>query len=157
MVKNFVESKKDYQFLTYSENGPLTCSQTAAHWQCREMLGFALTQGLIKPNKHFIDSKLEDQFYVMVRNEKTKEIKFIKAGSDKEEAVKQMKKLTKKSSTIGVVLDSNAQMVEKTLTNSHSKGNMKYEHIYSMIGQYQVKDLGLFTAAPKTEVEAGLI
>jgi hypothetical protein len=44
-----------------------------------------------------------------------------------------LKSLTKKDS-IGAVLNSNAEIIEKSITNPKNHGDMKYEKIYSMIG-----------------------
>jgi len=120
------------------------------------MLGYSLTQGWWKPNKNFIDSSVDNQFYVIVRNEKSKKIDFSNVGCNKKEAIAKLKSLTKKGS-IGAVLNSNAEIVEKTVTNPKNKGDMQFEEIYAMIGQYHLKDLQLFKSTPKSEKEAGLV
>jgi hypothetical protein len=92
----------------------------------------------------------------MVRNEKSKKIDFIKVGCNKKEAIEKLKSLTKKDS-IGAVLNSNAEIVKKTVTNPKNKGDMQFEEIYAMIGQYHLNNLHLFKNTPKNEKEAGLL
>ena len=140
----------------FSENGPLTCSNKKASKECQEMLGYSLTQGWWRPNKKFINSSIENQFYVIVRNEKSKKIDFIKVGCNKKEAIEKLKSLTKKDS-IGAVLNNNAEIVKKTVTNPKNKGDMQFEDIYAMIGQYHLNNLHLFKNTPKNEKEAGLL
>ena len=48
--------------------------------------------------------------------------------------------MTKKDS-IGAVLDRNAELIEKTVTNPKNHGVMQFEEIYTMIGQYYIQDL----------------
>lgn len=92
----------------------------------------------------------------MVKDGKTKKISFAKAEC-REVAAEKLKQLTKQKGSIGAILNSSAQLVEQTLTNPKNKGEMKYENIYEMIGQFHYENLGLFKATPKTEAEAGLI
>lgn len=92
----------------------------------------------------------------MVKNEKTKKIEFIKAGCIKKDAIEKFKSLTKKDS-IGAVLNSNAEIIKKTITNPKNNGDMKYQKIYQMIGQYHLENLKLFKSTPKNEKEAGFV
>lgn len=61
-------------------------------------------------------------------------------GCNKKEAIEKLKSLTKKDS-IGAVLNRNAELIEKTVTNPKNHGDMQFEEIYAMIGQYYIKDL----------------
>jgi len=61
-------------------------------------------------------------------------------GCNKKEAIEKLKSLTKKDS-IGAVLDRNAELIEKTVTNPKNHGVMQFEEIYTMIGQYYIQDL----------------
>ena len=61
-------------------------------------------------------------------------------GCNKKEAIEKLKSLTKKDS-IGAVLNRNAELIEKTVTTPKNHGDMQFEEIYAMIGQYYIKDL----------------
>ena len=93
---------------------------------------------------------------MIVRNEKTKKVEFINAGCIKKDAIAKLKSLTKKGS-IGAVLNSNAEIIEKSISNPKKNGDMKYEKIYSMIGQFHLDNLKLFKSTPKNEKDAGLV
>lgn len=62
---------------------------------------------------------------MIVRNEKTKKVEFINAGCIKKDAIAKLKSLTKKGS-IGAVLNSNSEIIEKSITNPKNNGDMKY-------------------------------
>ena len=59
-MENFVKSSDNFQFLVYSNSAPLACSLKKENKICKEMIGYVLTHGLMKPNQSFIDSSKDD-------------------------------------------------------------------------------------------------
>lgn len=59
LVQKYIKNRKNYQFMTFSENGPLVCSKNRSDNLCKLMTGYSLTQGWWK-NPKFIDSQKLD-------------------------------------------------------------------------------------------------
>ena len=52
-----VDKRSGEMFLIYSENAPLFCSVPSTSFQCRQMVGYALTEGLVRPKKGIFNAK----------------------------------------------------------------------------------------------------
>jgi len=51
IMKEIVEKRTGEMFMVYAETGPLFCSVPSEAFQCREMSGFAVTHGLVDPER----------------------------------------------------------------------------------------------------------
>lgn len=51
IMDEIVAKRTGEMFMVYAETGPLFCSVPSSAFQCRQMLGYGLTEGLIKPDK----------------------------------------------------------------------------------------------------------
>ena len=57
ILDDVVAKRTGEMFMMYSESGPLFCSVPSTAFQCRQMLGYALSEGLIKPDAGALPGK----------------------------------------------------------------------------------------------------
>lgn len=51
ILDDVVGKRTGEMFMVYAETGPLFCSVPSSAFQCRQMVGYALTEGLVKPEQ----------------------------------------------------------------------------------------------------------
>lgn len=126
IMDEVVDKRTGEMFLIYSENAPLFCSVPSTAFQCRQMVGYALTEGLVRPQKSLFSAKKSkrDGYFLLQRRKGSGEVKVSAVGKDLEKAKAQFKKVSKKSNKmIAALMDKNGKLIEKTVTNPEKKGD----------------------------------
>jgi hypothetical protein len=67
-----------------------------------------------------------------------------------------LRKRPKTKKLIVALLDKDAKLIEKTVTNPTKEGDARFAMLYGSIGLYQTQHLKQFAHPVKTEKEAGL-
>jgi len=161
-LKNAVEKeiagkRTGEMFMLYAETGPLFCSVPSRALQCRQMFGYALTKGLIKPHSRFINAKRAPGVYYLLRRRSRGTVTLRRLGTDLARAKEAFARATKGRGHPRVaLLDSNARLVEKTVTDPRKTGDARYCQIFGSIGLYHTSFLHLYTRPIKSEAAAGL-
>jgi hypothetical protein len=57
IIDEVVAKRTGEMFMMYAETGPLFCSVPSTAFQCRQMLGYAMSQGLVKPDAGALPGK----------------------------------------------------------------------------------------------------
>lgn len=88
IMDEVVDKRSGEMFLIYSENAPLFCSVPSTAFQCRQMVGYALTEGLVRPKKSLFPSKKskKDGYFLLQRRKGSGEVKVSAVGKDLEKA-----------------------------------------------------------------------
>jgi len=158
IMKEIVEKRTGEMFMVYAETGPLFCSVPSTAFQCRQMAGYALTEGLYKPGKGLFSGKKSDPdaFYLLQRRKGSGQVRMTNAGTDLAKAKELFAKASQNKKLIVALMDSNAKLVEKTVTNPSKQGDARFTMLYGSIGLYQTQHQKQFARPVKTEKEAGL-
>lgn len=122
------------------------------------MAGYALTEGLVKPEKGLFHGKKagKDAYYLLQRRKGSGRVRLTSVGTDLSEAKQSFAKAAENKKLIVALMDTDAKLIEKTVTNPTKEGDARFSMLYGSIGLYQTENLKQFAHPAKTESEAGL-
>lgn len=80
--EEIVDKRSGEMFMIYADSGPLFCSVPSRAFQCRQMVGYGLAQGLIKPEQGLFQKKKShnNDFYLLQRRKGSGHVKLSSVG-----------------------------------------------------------------------------